>query len=166
MDGEAIVFYLFSGILLAAGVLSMTVQRVAYAALALLAALLGVAALYLALGADFMGVTQIIVYVGGILVLLVFGILLTSRSAQETTKVGGKTMLFAALAASALLLVMLSAVLGSEWTIVEEARPEASVGRIGELFLGRYLMPFELASIVLLVALIGAAYIARRGEAK
>ena len=128
----------------------------------LLFTLIGVSLLYFLLGAEFVGATQLIVYVGGTMVLVVFGVMLTAqqqflriRTRPQEWVVGG------ALAACLFgLLVLVSLRLG-------ETRPAPATdtlpgaGQLGVGFLTTYLLPFEIISVHLLVVLIGAAYLAR-----
>jgi NADH:ubiquinone oxidoreductase subunit 6 (subunit J) len=161
MTAEAAVFWVFATVTVGSAAVVVLSRTLIYSAFALLLTFFGVAGLYVLLGADFLAATQLLVYVGGILVLLLFGVMLTHRIHDLDLR-GGTTQLSAGLTVAAGLFVILA------WTAVrtqwpELARPPAPTTKeIGRLFLGEYLLPFEAASVLLLVALVGAAMIVRR----
>lgn len=160
-----IIFWGLAGLAVISAIAAATAPKIVHAAFGLMAAFFGVAGLYAMLGADFVALSQIVVYVGGILVLLVFGILLTSRTEaalglETKTRTG-----FALFVGGLFLFVMLFAIFGSEFNTVETPEePQPTVAAIGRAFLDpdQYLVPFEVASVLLLSALVGAAYLARR----
>jgi NADH-quinone oxidoreductase subunit J len=123
--------------------------------------LLGVAAMFVLLGADFLGVVQLLVYVGGILVLTLFAVMLTSRvDVRVSNRSVGR--LPALVVTAGVLAAMVHAIRTAAWVATEPAAPTATVYGIGHAFLGRYVLPFEIASLVLLVALIGAVVVSRK----
>ena len=136
-------------------------RNILYSGFALMGTLVGVAGLYLFIGADFLGIAQMVIYVGGILVLILFAVLLTNRIGA--VNVSNQSVHLAAGAGGALLLLLLlvKPILDTRWPTLE-AVPTASTARIGDAFLREYLLPFELASLLLLMALVGAMVIARR----
>jgi NADH-quinone oxidoreductase subunit J len=155
------VFYGLAALVLggAAGVaFSRNILRAAFL---LLASLTGTAGLYLYIGADFVGVIQILIYVGGVLVLLLFSVLLTNRigDVRITNQSLGRGAAVPVALLLGLLLVITAAV--TRWPRTE-AVAAPTTARLGEAFLREYLFPFELASLVLLMALVGAMVIARR----
>jgi NADH-quinone oxidoreductase subunit J len=121
------------------------------------------AALYFLLGGYFLGAVQLIVYAGGTLVLIVFGVMLTARSPQVSFEPRWFEMAAGAGICAVLLATLLHVVLRTTWPGAAEAGdvPDATVAAIGQQFLGDYLVPFEAASILLLVVMIGAAFLAR-----
>ena len=163
MDLCTILFYVFAVFTLVAASVVVFSRHIVRAAFALLFAFFGVAGIYVFLLADFIAVTQLLIYVGGILVLILFGVMLTNRQINVDAKSGTIQTLPAvsvvAAVAAGLLYVLYSTPwhMGSPALTVDKTAPQ-----IGELLLTTYLLPFEVASIVLLVALIGAAMIARR----
>jgi len=147
---------------LAAGSVVVFSRNIVRSAFALLFAFFGVAGLYVLLLADFIAVTQLLVYVGGILVLVIFGVMLTQRQVSVDIKTG-TLQVWPALIVTAALAGSLSAIFYStEWKTSPLVDQTATAPKLGEMLLGDYLLPFEVASVVLLVALIGAALIARR----
>lgn len=142
--------------------------KIVHAAFGLMAAFFGVAGMYALLGSDFLALTQVIVYVGGILILIVFGVLLTGRAKSQlglSTPVGRAG---AAVSAAVLFVALATAILRSSFhsTARLDALPEPAftTAQLGRAFLDptQYLFPFEFVSVFLLASLIGAAYLVRR----
>jgi NADH:ubiquinone oxidoreductase subunit 6 (subunit J) len=154
----------------------MLAKEVARAAVSLFVCLSGVAGIYFFLDAQFLGVVQIMVYVGGTTVLLLFGVMLTNRQPQLTSKRHIDRTLWGCLAMGLVLGPLLAVLLlrpaqngvdakqANGWVLMQgEHKPaHTDVVNLGDLLLTNYLLPFEIASIVLLIALVGAAYLARR----
>jgi NADH-quinone oxidoreductase subunit J len=155
------VFYFLAAITVAAGLGVVFTTNVVHSALALMGTLLGVAAMFVLLGADFIGVVQLLVYVGGILVLTLFAVMLTSRvDVRVSNRAVGR--LPAAVVALVVLTAMTHAITTATWVAAAPAAPKPTVYGIGSAFLGAYVLPFEIASLVLLVALIGAVVVSRK----
>ena len=136
--------------------------NIVYSAFSLMGTFMGVAGLYVFLAADFVAVVQVLIYVGGILVLTLFAVMLTHRIADvriSNRSVGRlPALLIIALVGGA----MGKAVLAANWKTVAAGTPAPSTYAIGNGFLGEYILPFELASVVLLAALIGAVVLSRK----
>jgi NADH:ubiquinone oxidoreductase subunit 6 (subunit J) len=157
---ETMIFFLLAGLAVAAGVailLSTSIVRMAYW---LITMLIAVGGLYFLLGAYFVGVIQILVYVGGVAVLLVFGVMLTSRQLAPKLRPGRGEVVWLALVGFVLLEALTLSILHTRWQ-QNTIAPANSVGEIGRNLLGQFLGPFELVSVLLLVAMLGAAYLAR-----
>ena len=130
-------------------------------AFALLFTFFGVAGLYAFLGADFLAATQMVIYVGGILVLLLFGVMLTHKLYDLNLKSETYQFLPALLVVVAVFFLLATVMLRTRWQATSgEVAPTTAA--IGELLMNDYILPFEVASILLLIALIGAAMIVRR----
>ena len=161
MHTNLAVFYLFAlaAVVGAAGV-PMS-KNIFWSAMALLSALVGVGGLYVLLSADFLAVTQLLVYIGGVLVLIIFAVMLTSQikeievSNQNVGLVSG-AILFA-LTGTLLCFVAIWA----PWKVVLPQSHETTTD-IGNGLLGTWLLPFEVASVLLLATLIGAIVVARK----
>ena len=175
-----IVFYFFAALTVSSAAVVVFSKNLIHSAFALLFTFFGVAALYVFLGADFLAATQLLVYIGGILVLLLFGVMLTHKIYDLDLK-SETTQFPLGLLISLCLFVILAVpaiprpgfwkfwwpdrgglIPSTQWAIGSGRLPAPTTAEIGQLFLGRYLLPFEVASILLLVALIGAAMIVRR----
>jgi len=162
MTAGAAVFWLFALVTVGSAAVVVLARSLIYSAFALLFTFFGVAGLYVLLGADFLAATQLLVYVGGILVLLLFGVMLTHKLydldlKSEVTQFGPGVLI-----AGGLFVVLVATARRTEWMTSTPRPPEVTTEAIGELFLGQFLLPFEAASILLLVALVGAAMIVRR----
>lgn len=159
---------LFAGISVAAALGMVLTRRLIYAAFLLFAVLFGVGALFVFVQAEFLAVSQVLVYVGGVLILLIFGIMLTDRELfrQPTTPIGNA--LFAVPLVGALLFGLLRLIARMK---IPAALPSADASMPAHLTtatqqlafstLTSYLLPFELIAVLLLIVLVGAAYIAR-----
>lgn len=138
-------------------------SNIVHAAFSLLVTLFGVAGLYVLLGADFIGVVQVIVYIGGILVLIIFGVMMTQRGKLLPLSVQLPGKFIGAVLAGTILVALILAATRSLWPVaVSLGEPEPTSAAIGNLLLGKYLIPFEVASVLLLAALVGAVLIVRR----
>lgn len=156
---------LFTAIACAIGFSALAVvftKNIVRSAVWLLFTLIGVSMLYFLLGTDFVGATQLIVYVGGTMVLVVFGVMLTAQGPFLKLKAKPSEWMIAGTLAVLLfaLLVQMSLKMG-EGKIKPATEEMPSAGPLGMAFLTRYILPFEIVSIHLLVVLIGAAYLAR-----
>jgi NADH:ubiquinone oxidoreductase subunit 6 (subunit J) len=159
------IFWLFAAVSVVPALMILVGKDIVRQAFWLLLGLSGFAGLYLSLGADFLGFTQVIVYIGGILVLFLFGVMLTRKGDVPVLEKGRGSawgrVLPGVLAGLLVAGVLLWLVLGTPWK--EAARPSGpTVAAIGGKVLTTFVLPFEVVSVLLLVALVGATYIARR----
>ena len=157
---EAVLFYMFGGLIVAAAMgiaIGGNIVRMAYWLIALLG---GVAGLFFVMGFFFLGAVQLLVYVGGVAVLVVFGVMLTARQGSENIRGRRWEISIAAVVCTMLLMGLLLANHCSQWP--QTAMTELpTVKDVGNDLLGRFLFMFELASVLLLVVMIAAAYLAR-----
>jgi NADH-quinone oxidoreductase subunit J len=163
MNYYEIIFYVFAALtILSAGVVVFS-KNIIYSAFALLFTFSGVAGIYVLLNADFIAITQLLIYVGGIMILLIFGVMLTTNVTNveittQTLKALPATIIVAVVSA-----LLVSTMVSTNWIVKEPAVVETTtIKQIGEMLLTTYLLPFEIASIVLLVAMMGAAFLARK----
>jgi NADH-quinone oxidoreductase subunit J len=162
MAPSAVVFGVFAAITVGSALIVVLARSLIYNAFALLGTFFGVAGLYLLLGADFLAATQLLIYVGGILVLLLFGVMLTHKIYDLDLRSEVTQFLPGLIVSVGIFGVLAITALFTPWAGGSGRSPAATTEEIGGLFLGQYLMPFWAASILLLVALIGAAMIVRR----
>jgi NADH:ubiquinone oxidoreductase subunit 6 (subunit J) len=163
MDLYTVIFYVFAVMTLGAASVVVFSHNIVRAAFALLFAFFGVAGIYIFLLADFIAVTQLLIYVGGIMVLILFGVMLTNRQINVDAKTGTLQTLPAVVIAAALAGTLVGIFWSTDWRVNgQTVLVDKTAPQIGELLLTKYLLPFEIASVVLLVALLGAAMIARR----
>jgi len=161
------VFYFFALIVIISASIVVFSRNIIYAAFSLLFTFFGVAGIYVLLNADFLAVVQLLIYVGGILILLVFGVMLTNKVVNVDIKTGTMQVLPAAILVAAIAGTLCGIFYATGWLVVEEIPENTStIEKLGEMFLTNYLLPFELASVILVVALIGAAMIARREKSE
>ncbi|NIM20635.1 MAG: NADH-quinone oxidoreductase subunit J [Candidatus Latescibacteria bacterium] len=159
--GEIVFIALAVGTTVGAGVVAFS-KNIVYSAFALLLSFFCVAGLYVFLAADFVAATQVIVYIGGILVLILFGVMLT----EKIEKVNISNQALKPFRAWILLIVsggiLIAAIVKTNWITKAPLPPTPTTGELGNAFLTRYLLPFEIASVLLLVALIGAIIAGRK----
>ncbi|HXY16304.1 MAG TPA: NADH-quinone oxidoreductase subunit J [Terriglobales bacterium] len=158
-------FYFLSGLTLLSGVLVITRKNAVHSALALILGLLAQAGLYLMLYAPFVAGVQIILYAGGIMVLFLFVIMLVNIERAQKEEQFNKQWLIGILSAGALgALFVLVYTKGSSLFPTAMAAPVESnnTQQVGELLYGQYMFAFEIASLLLLVAIIGAVVMAKR----
>lgn len=158
-------FYILSGIAVLSGVLVITRKNPVHSALALILTLLCVAGLYLMLYAPFVAGVQIILYVGGIMVLFLFVIMLVNLERSEKEKQFNQQWLPGILAALGLgtLFVVIYVKGRNAFPVTPPALPEANnTQQVGVLLYSNYMFPFEIASLLLLVAIIGAVVMAKK----
>ena len=155
--------FLFISILVIASAVNVVISsQLIYSAVSLLFTLFGVAGLYVFLYADFMAATQVIIYVGGILVLIIFGVMLTNKIDTPNIVSSSSNQLIGFFAASFLFLIQLAVIVKTDWKQGEVQQIEGTVDIIGSMLLWDYFLAFEIVSVLLLAALIGAAFLSRR----
>ncbi len=159
-------FFLFALMAVGGGLLMVTLRNLLHMILAMAMSFIGVAGLYLLLESEFLFVVQVLVYVGAVVVLYMFAVMLT-RYRTHGRRMGYSGNWGPALVVAAVTLfgVLLPLAQSSLWTGLERGPlPEGLVARLGRAFVTSHLLPFEVASIVLLVAMIGAILVAREPE--
>jgi NAD(P)H-quinone oxidoreductase subunit 6 len=156
-----VIFYALAALTVGSAMLVAFSRNIVYSTFALLGAFMGVVGIYILLAADFVAMVQLLVYVGGILVLTIFAVMLTAGIGDVTVSnraVGTGTAIFTVGIAA---LVRLYAIARTQWHQAAAVAPTPTTYGIGNAFLGEYVLPFEVASLVLLAALIGAIVISR-----
>ena len=134
-------------------------------ALFLIASFFGVAVIYVLLEAEFIAVAQILIYIGAIATLIVFAIMLSRGMMTGRTSPRNAQALWAGLGSVILGIALLYVVVYRvQWPVVQKDVPADAIARLGSALVGRYVIPFEVASVLLLAALIGAVMIAREKE--
>lgn len=157
-----IIFYGLALITVISALFTAFSRNIVHSAFALFGALAGVAGIYALLAADFLFIIQIFIYIGGILVVTIFAVMLTQGIADVNVSnraVGVVPALATVIAAGGVMLYM---ILGTSWYRAKPGPVAPTTYGIGNAFLGPYVLPFEIASLVLLAALIGAIVISRQ----
>ena len=169
MTYEEAIFYVIAAVTVAGALGVVTARNVVHSALFLILALLGVAAVYVLLASEFLAIVQVLVYGGAVTILILFAMMLT-RVRDAGGPVDGPQRPFAALAATIFLGTTVVAVKQTKWPGELDAAGEpvgatvVSIEEVGEALFTTWAMPFEIASLVLMIALIGAIVLARGEE--
>ena len=156
-----IVFWAVVAFTISSAALVVLNNQLLYSAIALLFALFGVAGLYIFLWADFIAGIQLIVYIGGINVLIIFGIMLTNKISSVRLSQTNVQQGVGAVVALWLFILISLVISKTKWLQIDATEPSETVNAIGVLLLTKYLLPFEAISLLLLGALIGAALLSR-----
>ncbi|MEI7734063.1 MAG: NADH-quinone oxidoreductase subunit J [Ferruginibacter sp.] len=168
MNGSTIIFYLLAALTLGSGLLAVTTRQIFRSAIFLLFSLIGIAGLYFWMQYEFIAAVQIVVYVGGITVLIIFSIFLTQQAGEKLAKPKIGRQIFSALAAFCGFALIMTQVLKHNFNASSEEALPPTVVNIGTQMLGvddgGYSLPFEVVSILLLAALIGCIVIALRSK--
>ena len=164
MSASAIIFYAISAFILSAGILAVTTRKIFRSAIWLLFSLIGIASLYFWMQVDFIAAVQIIVFVGGIVVLIIFSIFLTQKSGDEMPKPLLNKTLFSALAVLFGFAFTYNLIYQYGFKELNDKPFNVNVSDIGLQMLSTtehgFVLPFELVSILLLSAMIGCIVIA------
>ena len=162
-----LVFAIIAALTIAAAVAAMSLRNLVHCALALALAFAGIAAAYLQLGAQFVGFTQLLVYVGAVAILVVFAILLTRGSEPQQQSLVSAGWLSGVLVTVAVLGVLVYAIAKSSVIQgVAPAQPNVTVRQIGDALMNKFVLPMEVIGLLLTAALIGAVIIAMKEEGK
>jgi NAD(P)H-quinone oxidoreductase subunit 6 len=156
------IFYAVAALTVAGAAGVALSRNILWSAVGLLAALLGVAGIYVLLSADFVAITQLLIYIGGVLVLILFAVMLTNRITEVNVSNASAGLFGGVLTFVAALPVLLTIALVTPWQQLDRGPGEPTTRAIGNALLSRWLLPFEVASLVLLATLIGAIVIARK----
>ncbi|HEY74471.1 MAG TPA: NADH-quinone oxidoreductase subunit J [Thermoflexia bacterium] len=163
MTLQQVLFIIFGAITLGAALMVVTRRNVFHAALFLILSFFGIAGLYVLLEAPFLAATQMFIYVGGIAILILFALMLTQDMMNPNLTGANRQWGLAALVAVALCAVLGWTVLNHNWAVTPGDVPAESIVNLGKALVdpAGLVLPFEVASVMLLVALIGAVTIAR-----
>jgi NADH-quinone oxidoreductase subunit J len=168
MSGSTIIFFMLAALTLISAVMAVTTRQIFRAAIFLLFTLVGIAGLYFWMQYEFMAAVQIVVYVGGITVLIIFSIFLTQQAGELLPKQKLNRSLFSALAAFCGFALVMLQVYQHSFSGNNAAPVPPTVVNIGNQMLGvnqgGYALPFEVVSILLLAALVGCIVIAMRSK--
>ena len=159
-----ITFWFIAGLTIVSAVMVVYSKKLLNSAIALLFTLFGVAGLYVFLWADFLAAVQVVVYIGGILILIIFCIMLTNRITTVHISHSSIQRGYGGMVVVGLMGFLGWMIVRTPWLQNQALEPEQTVATIGRLLLTDYIMPFEVTSVLLLVALIGAATLSRAEE--
>lgn len=159
-----IAFYCVAALTILPAIMVVRSRNIFHGGLALAATFTGVAGLYLLLSAEFLAVSQMLIYTGAISVLLLFAIMMTQRVNNPAVPVFNRQRIAAVLVVGALTFIVFIALRATPWSIQPPDFSQNPLPQIGTLLLGPWVLPFELVSVVLLAALVGAVIIAKKEE--
>ena len=163
MVAQNIFFGILAAVVVVSALRMVTTKNIVHAALYLVAVLAGLGALYVLLTAEFVATTQVLVYIGAVMVLFLFGIMLTKAPLGDMMQMTGKQWPIAALVALLLGVVTVYALLdrfGSDRLVMDG--PVYKTADVSDEVFSTYIIPFEAVSVLLLAALIGAIVLARK----
>jgi NADH-quinone oxidoreductase subunit J len=166
MTAQQFFFILFALITLLSGLRCVTTRDMFHAALYLVISLFGVAAMFAQLEAGFLAAAQLIVYVGAVAILIIFAVMLTRGMAKPTGPQLNTQAGLAAVVAGAMMFILLRVLPNFNYPVQPADVPVDSIQQIGQSIVGQFVLPFEVASVLLLAALVGAIYIARERKKK
>src|SRR3954452_4892967 len=164
ISGEFIAFLLLALIAVTCGVLLLNLTKVVHMVLALVATFISIAGIYVLLSAEFLALVQILIYSGAITIIMLFGIMLTRHDDSEEKQEGWGKRLVLFLGVAGFAVVVYLGIYNLEFPQMAQTLHEQNTEQIGIALYSKYIIPFELTSIVLLVALIGAIILAKRDE--
>jgi NADH-quinone oxidoreductase subunit J len=163
MTYEEVIFYVIAVPTVVGAIGVVTARNVVHSALFLIVALLSVAGVFILLAAEFLAIVQVLIYGGAVTILVLFAMMLT-RVRDMPAALDGPQKPFAALAAGVFMGVSILAVVSTEWPGESEEINVISIEQIGNQLFTTWAVPFEIASLVLMVALLGAIILARGEE--
>ncbi len=162
----AVAYFVLAFTAIMTALVVVTGRNLMHNALALGLMLLSVAGLYVLAGADFLGIAQVFIYVGGITVLILFGVMLTTRITDTHMRQTSEHAFLSLLLAGGLFFTLWQLLKGAGLKVTTVTSTASSAATLGRLLTGTYMLPFEVVGVILLAAVVGALAIARedRGE--
>jgi NADH-quinone oxidoreductase subunit J len=157
--GSIVAFWALTGVTVGAALMVVAVRNLIHAVVFLILSFLGVAGLFVTLSADFVAVAQVLIYAGAIPVLILFAIMLTPRAGRDNAETFFQLpgLVLAATMASTIMAVALV----TDWEVATRGGFAETASAIGEALLSTYVLPFEIASVLLLAAMVGAIVLVR-----
>jgi len=159
---QNIAFWTIALVMITAAMSVVTTRNVVRAALSLVIVLAGVAAQYILLAAEFTAVVQVLVYIGAVIVLFLFGIMLTRARIGHESDLDHSNRVPAFIVSGALFVLLVALLRDAFGGIHIPDSAPSTTGQVGDAIFSTYLVPFEIASVLLLAALVGAIVLARR----
>ena len=160
MNTGTMIYYVFGAITILSVLCILLTKNVLYASFALILTFIGLAGLYIFLGAEFIAITQILVYVGGILVLLSFGIMLTNRLSGKKVVSPTYNKFIGLVLSAGLFTILLQGIIQTNFSTLdwvnEGQKASSSIRKFGLILMTDYVLAFEIIGMLLLLALIGA----------
>lgn len=156
-------FWILATVIVVSGFMVVSLKNIFHCALFLILCLSGVAGIFVLLNAEFLAVAQILIYVGAVAILIVFAIMLTTNLASRKIVQTNQNAFVAFFACLVFVLGAGALVFGTRvWNLAQQALPAENIITIGKLLMTEFMLPFEVVSVLLLAAMIGAIVLARR----
>jgi len=158
-----VLFYIFAGLAVLSAATILITNNVLYAACALVVTFLSIAVIYVLNGAEFIAITQIMIYVGGIVVLMIFGVMLTNKLSGKALIAGSQNKFWGFIVGFGMMGLLLYGIFKINEPLLSQKYSD--INNINQLGIGimlDYILPFEVAAVLLLMALIGATTIASK----
>ncbi|SEM79567.1 NADH-quinone oxidoreductase subunit J [Lihuaxuella thermophila] len=164
LTGEFVAFFILSVMAIGGAVFMINFTRVIHMALALAFTFFSIAGIYLLLNAEFVAVIQVLIYTGAVSILMLFGIMLTKHRDEEKGSIAPWHSVLSFIAAGAFFGIVMWIIYRTPIAGEQVDLKQFGVARLGEAVFKQYVIPFELASVLLLVALVGAVILAKKEE--
>lgn len=163
VTGELVAFFVFAVIMIAGAVLMVSFTKVVHMVISLAATFIGLAGMFVLLEAEFVAFVQVLIYAGAVSILMIFGIMMTKHESERNEPGRPLQEALAGVAALALFGILFYAIRTTDFPDAKPFMPgEDNTLEIGKLLFTQYVVPFELVSVLLTVAFIGAIVLARR----
>ena len=159
---ETVIFYFLAFLIVASALAVVTLRNIFHCALFLILGLFSVAGIFVLLDAEFLAVVQVLIYVGAVSVLMIFAIMLTSRLAGREVQMSNEQTFIGAFMALVLIFGLVWSLANTYFRVSSQKPVPHSTMQIGTLLMNNYVLPFEIVSVLLLAALIGAIVLARQ----
>ncbi len=156
-----LVFYFVAALTCIFALCTVLTRNVFHGAIALALTLLSIAGVYFYLEAEFIAIAQVLVYVGAIIILFVFAIMLTAKIEDATIRQTNQQVVPAAIASLGFLALLIGGIISYPWANAQQGLPALSLKELGRTLITVYALPFEFISLILLVSLVGAIVIAK-----
>jgi NADH-quinone oxidoreductase subunit J len=161
MDIPLLVFLALAVVTVIGALGTVLMRNIVHSALFLIVSFVGVAGIYVLLEADFLFAIQILIYVGAVATLILFGVMLTRGVRGEQPQLNNQFLPAAIMAILLFVVVLVPVILNSIWPSSTQQAPTATTALLGQELMGTYALPFEVAGVLLLIALVGAIIVAR-----
>jgi NADH:ubiquinone oxidoreductase subunit 6 (subunit J) len=162
MTGESLAFYGLAFFLVGSSILAVSVRNIFHAAMYLILALFTVAGFFVLLHAEFLAAVQVLIYVGAVAVLIIFAVMLTSRLTDARVRAHNEQVAVGIVVSVALFVTITMALWSTSWPVTEAPQAVDNIRTLGRMLMTRFVLPFEIASVLLLAAMIGAIVIAAK----
>ena len=159
---NVLIFYVLAFVAGISALMVVTLKNIFHSALFLVLTFFSIAGLYILLGAEFLAGVQVLIYVGAITILMIFAIMMTYQLSNKSIRQVNEQKGQATIVVLLFFLLSLATVIKTAWPISDASLPERNTFELGRQLLSTYVVPFEVVSVVLLVALIGAIIISRQ----